>query len=226
MKKLTVDVWSDIACPWCYVGKRRLEAALERFPHRDQVTVVWHAFELDPTAPRERDDSVSYAGRLAAKYGRSKPEAQAMIDNMTRTGAADGLDLHFEKVRSGNTFDAHRLIAMAAAQGKGGQAEERLFRAYMTEGELVSDPDVLVRLGGELGLDPDEVRAMLAGDAFTAEVRSDEQAARQIGIRGVPFFVLGQKYGVSGAQPPEVLLGALTKAWEDHSAAEPARDEV
>jgi predicted DsbA family dithiol-disulfide isomerase len=217
-KNLRIDVWSDIACPWCYVGKRRLEAALAKFPHREAVEVVWRAFELDPSAPRERDNKVSYAERIAKKYGSSVTEADGMITRMTDVAAADGLDFRFDRIRSGNTLDAHRVIHLARAHGKQDAVKERLLRAYMTEGEAIGDPEVLVRLAAEAGLDPEEVRAMLASDAEVKEVRADEDEARQLGISGVPFFVLGGKYAVSGAQPTEVLLGALTRAWEDAQA--------
>ena len=215
MKKLDVQIWSDIACPWCYVGKRRLEAALARFAHKDEVSVTWRAFELDPAAPRVRDPSTSYAERLGAKYGRSVAQAQGMIDSMTQTGAADGLDMRFDRVQSGNTFDAHRLHHFAAERGLGDAAKERLLRAYMTEGEAIGEPEVLARLGADIGLDADAVRTMLASDAFKDEVRGDERAAQQLGIRGVPFFVFDGRYGVSGAQPADTLLGVLEKVWAE-----------
>jgi predicted DsbA family dithiol-disulfide isomerase len=212
MKKLRIDVWSDIACPWCYVGKRRLEAALAKFPHRDEVDVVWRAFELDPSAPPERPSDVGYAERLAKKYGTSLTEAKGMLTRMTDVAAADGLDFHFEKIRPGNTFDAHRVLHLAGERGKQDAVKERYLRAYMTEGEPIGDPEALVRLAAEAGLDAEEVRATLASDAFAADVRADEEEARELGINGVPFFVLGGKYAISGAQPVELLLRALTVA--------------
>ena len=214
MKTLSVDVWSDIACPWCYVGKRRLEAALARFPHRDAVKVAWRAFELDPTAPRVRDRSVSYIQRLARKYGSSKAEAEGMIRRMTDVAAGDGLAFHFDRVQSGNTFDAHRVLHLAAARGVGGATKERFLRAYMTEGEPIGEPEVLARLAGEVGLDREEVRDVLAGDRYASDVRADEEDARKIGVTGVPFFVIGGRYAVSGAQTADVLLDALTRAWD------------
>ncbi|WP_437533899.1 DsbA family oxidoreductase [Sorangium sp. So ce726] len=219
MKKLRVDVWSDIACPWCYVGKRRLEAALARFPRRDAVEVVWRAFELDPSAKRVLDTEVSYAGRLAKKYGVPVAKAEGMIRQMTEVGAADGLDLRFDKVRPGNTFDAHRVLHLAAERGVQDAVKERLLRGYMTEGEAIGEPEVLARLAGEAGLEPDEVRAALASDAHAREVRADEAEAREIGITGVPFFAFGGRYGVSGAQPAEALLGVLQKAWDEAADA-------
>jgi predicted DsbA family dithiol-disulfide isomerase len=214
---LDIDIWSDIACPWCYVGKRRLEAALERFPHRDRVAVRWRAFELDPSAPRERDRSVSYVERLADKYGKSEREAAGMIDNMTAMARADGLDFHFERIRSGNTFDAHRILHLAAEKGLQDAVKERFMRAYLTEGEPIGDPETLARLAGEAGLDVEEVSELLAGDRMADEVRADEGLARELGIRGVPFFVLGGRYAVSGAQSPDHLLAALQQAWADRA---------
>ena len=219
-KTLRIDIWSDIACPWCYVGKRRLEAALARFPHREAVEIVWRAFELDPSAPRERDSTASYAGRLAKKYGSSVAEADGMIKRMTDSAASDGLDFRFDRIRPGNTFDAHRVIHLAGERGRQDAGKERLLLAYMTEGEFMGDHDTLVRLGAEAGLDAEEVRALLASDAHVKDVREDEDAARQLGISGVPFFVLGGKYAISGAQTAEVILGVLERAWEE--LAEPA----
>ena len=217
MKRLPIDVWSDIACPWCFVGKRRLEAALDKFAHKEAVDVTWRAFELDPSAPKVRDSSVSYAERLAKKYGVSVEEAQGMIANMTQVARNDGLDFHFERVRSGNTFDAHRVLHLAATKGTKAQdaMKERLLLAYMTEGEAIGEHEVLVRLAWEAGLDANEVRAMLATDRYASNVRAEERDAQQLGIRGVPFFVIGEKYAVSGAQPAELLLGALEKAWAE-----------
>jgi predicted DsbA family dithiol-disulfide isomerase len=214
MKALSVDVWSDIACPWCYVGKRRLESALEQFPHRAATKVVWRSFELDPSAPRVRDPSVSYVERLSKKYGASAAEAEGMIRRMTEVGAADGLAFHFERVRSGNTFDAHRVLHLAEQRGLQDATKERFLRGYMTEGEPIGEPETLVRLAGEAGLDRDEVRRVLASDAYATDVRAEENDARQIGITGVPFFVLGGRYAVSGAQSADVLLDALNRAWE------------
>ncbi|MBX8466972.1 DsbA family oxidoreductase [Deinococcus sp. RIT780] len=211
--KIRVDIWSDIACPWCYVGKRRLESALAQFPQRDQVEVVWHSFELDPTTPAEHP--LSMRDGLARKYGRSPDEAQGMMDHMTRVAADEGLEYHFERARMGNTFLAHQLIHHAAAHGRQDAMKERLLRAYMSEGALVSDLDTLVRLAGETGLDGAEVRAALLDGRHAHAVRQDEAQAQALGISGVPFFVLGGKYGVNGAQDPQTLLGALTQVWDE-----------
>lgn len=217
MSKLRVDVWSDVACPWCYVGKRRMEQALEGFEHAGEVEVVWRAFELDPQAPRVKEDGKTYAERLAAKYRRSVGEAQGMIDNMVRTAAKDGIEMRFDVARGGNTFDAHRVIHLAAERGKQGEMKERLLKAYFTEGRAVGEVETLVELAKEVGLEEDEVRAVLEGATYADDVRGEEAMARELGISGVPFFVLGGRLGVSGAQPAEVLLGALREAWKQHA---------
>lgn len=215
--KLRVDVWSDIACPWCYIGKRRFEAALKDFPQQDQVEVVWHSFELDPSAPS--DNPARMRDVLARKYGRTPAQAQEMMDSMTGTAAGEGLEYHFENTRLTNTFLAHQLLHLAAEHGQQDAMKERLLRAYMTEGRNVGEIDTLVELAQDVGLDVGEVRAALESGQYAADVRQDEAQAQALGISGVPFFVLGGKYGVSGAQSPEVLRGALEQVWaETHPA--------
>ena len=213
MSRLRLDIWSDIACPWCYVGKRRLELALEQFPHRDQVEIQWHSFELDPAAPREMDTSLTHAEWLAKKYRMSVDGAQRRIDHLTELARVDGLDFRFDRLRPGNTFDAHRLLHLAKTKGQQDKVMERFMRGYLTDGEPIGRPDALLKLALEIGLDSDEVKETLEGERFGAEVRSDEQSAAELGINGVPFFVLAERYAVSGAQPPDLLLAALEKAW-------------
>ena len=212
---MRVEIWSDVVCPWCYIGKRRFEQALAGFPHREQVEVVWRAFELDTTAPAER--SGGYAENLAAKYGVPQAEAQRMIDTMTSAASQDGLDFRFDTARPGNTFDAHRLLHLAAERGVQDDVKERLLRATFTEGEPIGDREALVRLAAEAGLDADEAREALASDRYAAEVRADERQAQAYGISGVPFFVVDGKYGVSGAQPADVLHEVLAQAWAERS---------
>jgi predicted DsbA family dithiol-disulfide isomerase len=202
---LTAEIWSDVVCPWCYIGKRRFEAAVERFD--GDVEVVWRSFELDPGAPATREHSA--AEHLASKYGMSVEQAEASHAQMTELAAQEGLDYHFEKARGGNSFDAHRLIHLANAHGKQAEAQERVMRAYFTEGVPIGDREALIALGDELGLD---ARAALESDEYADAVRADELLAQQIGIQGVPFFVLNRRYGVSGAQPAEVLVQALETA--------------
>jgi predicted DsbA family dithiol-disulfide isomerase len=212
---MRVEIWSDVVCPWCYIGKRRFEQALAAFPHRDEVDVIWRAFELDSSAPAERTGG--YADNLAAKYGVPVAQAQQMIDTMTAAAAQDGLDFHFDTARPGNTFDAHRLLHLAAERGVQDAVKERLLRATFTEGEPIGDAETLVRLVAEAGLDADEARAVLASDRYAAEVRGDERQAQAYGITGVPFFVVDGRYGVSGAQPAEALGQVLSQAWAERS---------
>ncbi len=172
MKKLHVDVWSDVVCPWCYIGKRRLEAALAKFPHRSDVELVWRAFELDPSAPKVAVGD--HAERIAKKYGRSREQIAEMTRNITSLAAVEGLDFQLEASRSGNTFDAHRVLHLAGERGKQDAVKERFFKGYMTEKEAIGDPEVLIRLAAEAGLDADEVRAVLASDRYAKEVREEE----------------------------------------------------
>ena len=222
VKRLRVDIWSDVVCPWCAVGKRRFEAALASFEHKDEVEVVWRAFELDPSAPAVRsDDSATHLGR---KYGRTREQALAMMRELTDAAARDGLAFDLVHARSGNTFDAHRVLHLAAEHGRQDAVKERFFRGYLSERQPIGERETLVRLASEAGLDGEEVRATLASDRFSAEVREEEDAARQLGIRGVPFFVMAGAVGVSGAPPADVLLRALRQAWVRTVTADPVAE--
>ena len=214
---MTVEIWSDVVCPWCYVGKRKFETALERFEHADDVDLVWRSFELDPNAPESPAEAGSYAARIAAKYGSTPEQAQGMVDTMTANAAAEGLDFRFDLARPGNTFDAHRLLHLAREHGVQDTLKERLDRATFTEGSPSSDHTALRALALEVGLPADDVDAVLASDRYADAVRADEEQARAYGISGVPFFVIDQKYGISGAQPAEVVLDALQQAWTARS---------
>jgi predicted DsbA family dithiol-disulfide isomerase len=212
-----VEIWSDIACPWCYVGKRRFEAALAGFEHREEVRVTWRSFELDPDAPGERLGDRSE--RLAAKYGISVERAQEIQQQLTDVAAAEGLPFHFELARSGSTFDAHRVVHLAHEHGLQDAMKERLLRAYLTEGELMSDHGTLTRLAVEVGLPEQAVRETLDGERFAGQVRGDERTAAQLGISAVPTFVVDRAIGVSGAQPPEELLALLSRGWANRGDA-------
>ena len=212
---MQVEIWSDIACPWCYIGKRRFETALALFAHRDAVTVAWRSFELDPQAPKRHD--ASQPELLARKYGMSVANAQAMNARMTDAAAGEGLTFRLDDVKVGNTFDAHRLLHFAQAHGKREALGERLFAAYLSESVSLSDAETLVALALDVGLDPRAAREMLDGDLFADAVRHDEAEAREIGVTGVPFFVLDRRYGLSGAQSPDVLRAALEQAWSERT---------
>jgi predicted DsbA family dithiol-disulfide isomerase len=214
---LKVEIWSDVVCPWCYIGKRRFEAALARFAHRDEVELVWRSFELDVSAPASTAEQGTYAERLATKYGFPVGQAQEMIDNMTATAAREGLDFRFDLARPGNTFDAHRLLHLALEHGKQDELKERLDRATFTEGSQVSDHPALRDLASQVGLPEAEVDAVLTSDRYAEAVRADEAQARAYGISGVPFFVIDGRYGISGAQPADAVLQALDKAWSERT---------
>jgi len=212
-----VEIWSDVACPWCYIGKRRFEAALEQFEHRGDVSVTWRSFELDPGAPHERTGD--RAERLAEKYGMTVQQAREAEQRLTAEAAGEELHFRFDIARSGNTFDGHRLVHLAEAHDLQDAMKERLLRAYFTEGELISDHDTLARLAVEVGLDEQEVRELFAGDRYSDEVREDERAAGELGISAVPTFVVDRKLGASGAQPPDALLDLLREGWARRSPA-------
>jgi predicted DsbA family dithiol-disulfide isomerase len=210
-----VEIWSDVVCPWCYIGKRRFETALSEFPHADAVTVTWRSFELDPSAPRRREGDL--VRHLARKYGLPPEQAQAKQDQLTELAAREGLDFRFDLAQPGNTLDAHRLLHLAAAHGRQDALKERLLAAYLSEGAAIGEPDTLAPLAHDAGLDPAVVRQALDDGSYLDEVRADEHQAAALGITGVPFFVVDRKLAVSGAQAPEVLLGALDRAWIEHS---------
>ena len=216
MQPMQIEIWSDIVCPWCYIGKRRFEAALAKFAHRDQVKIVWRSFELDPDAPRATDGSLN--DMLAKKFGISPARAAAMNAHVTSLAAEEGLDYRLDQAKHGNTFDAHRLLHLAETHELQAAAKERLMAAYFTEGRSISDADSLVSLGVEIGLPADDIRATLESDAYADAVRADERRAQMLGITGVPFFVFDGKYGVSGAQPSATFLDVLEQVWaEGHS---------
>jgi predicted DsbA family dithiol-disulfide isomerase len=208
---MEVEIWSDIACPWCYLGKRRFERALEQFEDRDEVHVVWRSFELDPGAPKDAGEDV--ATLVARKYGRPREEIVERHEQMTEMAAAEGIEFRFDRARRGNTFDAHRLIHLGAALGLGDETKERLLRAYHGEGVPIGDPKALARVAAEV-LPEAEVRATLAGDRFAEDVRADEALAGELDIHAVPAFVVDRRMAVSGAQPPELLAKMLRRAAE------------
>ena len=212
-----VEIWSDVVCPWCYIGKRRFEKALAAFPHHDSVELVWRSFELDSTTPPSPAEGGVYAARLARKYGRSLPQAQEMLDSMTAAAATEGLDFRFDLARPGNTFDAHRLLHLALAHGVQDELKERLDRGTFSEGLAVSDHAELTALAVEVGLPLAELEDVLATDRFADDVRRDQAQGRAYGITGVPFFVIDSAIGISGAQPAELIGQALQQAWEQRS---------
>jgi predicted DsbA family dithiol-disulfide isomerase len=211
---MRVDIWSDIVCPWCYIGSARFSRALADFSRRDQVDVVYRSFELDPSIPEGRATPILDV--LASKYGMSQAQAQQAEARVAALAEADGLDFTADRAM-GNTFDAHRLVHLGREQGTQERVVRELYHAYFGEGRSVFDQDALVGLAAGAGLDPDGARQALENGSFGDDVRADEDEARGLGIGGVPFCVLDGKYAVSGAQPTETFAQALTQAWDSQS---------
>jgi len=204
---MQVEIWSDIMCPWCYIGKRRFEGALKKFEFSDEVEITWKSFQLNPEMAT--DPSKKISDYLSEVKGFSKTQTQEMLGHVTKLAAQEGLTYHFDTAVVANSFDAHRLIQMAKSNGLGDQAEEVLFNNYFTHGKNIADHDFLAGLGEEIGLNKTEVIEMLASDKYSSEVKKDIAEATQMGITGVPFFVVDKKYGISGAQASENFLNAL-----------------
>lgn len=212
-RKMKVEIWADVMCPFCYMGKRKFEAALQQFPHKEKIEVVWHSFQLDPAINYQPGkDLYSYVAEIR---GQSREWSVKLNTQIADAARKVGLRYNFDKVVVNNTFDAHRLIQQAKKQGLGEQAEERLFRAYFTEGRNIGDRDTLIALGREIGLDPATVKKMLESNAYADVVRKDADDAQKLGIDGVPFFLMNRKYAVSGAQPQAVFLQALKKSFSE-----------
>jgi predicted DsbA family dithiol-disulfide isomerase len=213
---MRVDIWSDLVCPWCYVGKRRFENALARFDNRDEVHVVYRSFQLNPAAPRDRTSS--RREMLMRKYRRSPDQVVEMDARMTQTAAAEGLEFNLEGTLTGNTFDAHQLVHLAHAHGLQDAVVERLFRAYFTEHQSLFDQQTLVNLGADAGLNRDEAAAALGDNRYANAVDADIEIAHRLGVTGVPFYVIGDRYGISGAQAPETFLDVLQRVAADHQS--------
>ena len=214
---MQVEIWSDPVCPWCYLGKRRFERALESFDHRDEVTVVYRSFELDPSAPPGATSPT--VERLADKYGMTAGQAGDAQRQMEQRAAQEGLEFRMDSLRSGNTRDAHRLLHLAKAHGVQAELAERLHRAYFTEQASIFDHASLTELAVEAGLDRDDVIRVLGGQEYGDAVDTDEAMAQALGVNGVPLFVIDRRYGISGAQPPEVITRVLDQAWAEAQTA-------
>lgn len=213
-----IDIWSDVVCPWCYLGKRRLDRALEGFDHRAAVSIAHRSFQLDPSRPTHQ--TTNRRQMLMAKYHLTEDQVRAMDEKMERTAAAEGLTYRLvpEGV-TGNTLDAHRLLQLAKTRGRQEAMLDRLYRAYFSEQRSVFDTDSLVALAGDAGLDADEARIVLESGAYTPEVAADLSEARRLGVSGVPFFVIDDRYGIAGAQPIDIFRQALAQAWANRVTA-------
>jgi predicted DsbA family dithiol-disulfide isomerase len=210
---MKVKIWSDVRCPFCYIGKRKFEMALEKFQHKNDVEVEWKSFELDPILITQPD--VNATVHLSEIKGISKERANEMQQYVTQVAKEVGLHFNFDKTIVANSFNAHRLIQFAKSKGFGNEAEEALFKAHFIEGKNIDNKEVLLHIAINIGVDENETTKMLTSDAFAKEVKQDEMQAQDFGISGVPFFVLNDKYAVSGAQSPETFLKAMEQTWKE-----------
>ncbi len=210
---MKVEIWSDVMCPFCYIGKRKFENALSEFDHKGEVEIIWKSFQLNPAMKTEPGKNINQY--LAELKSWSIAEAKEMNDRVSGMAKEVGLNYDFNKAIVANSFDAHRLIQFAKTKKKGDEAEERIFKAYFTEGKNTDDHSTLLQLGKEIGLDENELKEILESERFSQEVHNDIEEAQLIGVRGVPFFVFDRKLAVSGAQPQQVFMDTLKKAWEE-----------
>ncbi|GAB3567163.1 DsbA family oxidoreductase [Arthrobacter alkaliphilus] len=210
---MKIEIWSDVACPWCYIGKRRFEKALGEFPYRDSVEVQWRSYQLDPSIPEHYDGTeLDY---LSKRKGMDPAQVSQMFEHVALQAKREGLNYRFDNVVVANSFTAHRLIHLAAAHGKQDETKELLLSGHFEHGQDIGNPEYLAKLGSELGLPEAEIAELFSTDKYAEDVRSDIAEARMLGVTGVPFFVIDRKYGLSGAQPSEVFTQALTQAWQE-----------
>lgn len=219
--KMKVEVWSDIMCPFCYIGKRHYEAALKQFADSNRIEIVWKSFQLDPTIPKNPENKNNVYKYLADRKGMSEAQSRKMHDNVVEMAKQAGLNYNFDHAVVANSFDAHKMIQLAKTKGLGDAAEERLFRAYFIEGMDFGDAATLVKIGQEIGLQAAEIEAALVSEEYAKKVNADVAEAAQLGIQGVPFFVFNRKYAVSGAQPTEAFLQTLQKSFAEWEKANP-----
>jgi len=210
---LKIQIWSDVMCPFCYIGKRKIEEAISQFENKDSVVIEWKSFELDPSFVATPNQNI--AEHLADKYGRDIDWAKSMLENMTVNAKNNGLDFHFEKSILANSLNAHRLIHLAKKHNLSNELKEQLFKAYLTDGKDVNNWNTLEEIGVKVGLPIDEIIELITTNNYTKEVREDQQEAQALGVTGVPFFVFDNKYAVSGAQTTDVFLKTLEKTWAE-----------
>ena len=216
---MKIEIWSDVMCPFCYIGKRNFEKALAQFTEKEKIEIVWKSFQLDASVPDIATES--YEEYLVKRKGLSAEQVKGMLQNVTQMAREAGLDYHFDRSVIVNSLKAHRLIQFAKTRNLGDEAEERLFHAFFTEGKSIADIDTLTQLGVEIGLDATELQVAFTDERYAYQVNQDIQEARQIGVNGVPFFVFNRKYAISGAQPPQAFLETLRKSFDEWQKLNP-----
>lgn len=216
---MKIEIWSDVICPFCYIGKRNFETALEQFADKKNIEVIWKSFQLDPTIPEVATES--YTDYLVKRKGMAVEQVQGMLSNVTQMATQVGLDYHLDQSVIVNSLKAHQLIQFAKSKNLGNEAEERLFKAFFIEGKNIADTETLVQLGKDFGLDESEIKAILEDEKYKYEIAQDIQEAQNIGVTGVPFFVFDRKYAVSGAQPAEAFLETLNKSFVEWRKSNP-----
>lgn len=216
---MKIEIWSDVMCPFCYIGKRNFEKALTQFAEKEKIEIVWKSFQLDASVPDIATES--YEEYLVKRKGLSAEQVKGMLQNVTQMAREAGLDYHFDRSVMVNSLKAHRLIQFAKTRKLGDEAEERLFHAFFTEGKSIADIDTLTQLGVEIGLDATELQVAFTDELYAYQVNQDIQEARQIGVNGVPFFVFNRKYAISGAQPPQAFLETLRKSFDEWQKLNP-----
>lgn len=216
---MKTEIWSDVMCPFCYIGKRNFEKALTQFAEKEKIEIVWKSFQLDASVPDIATES--YEEYLVKRKGLSAEQVKGMLQNVTQMAREAGLDYHFDRSVIVNSLKAHRLIQFAKTRNLGDEAEERLFHAFFTEGKSIADIDTLTQLGVEIGLDATELQVAFTDERYAYQVNQDIQEARQIGVNGVPFFVFNRKYAISGAQPPQAFLETLRKSFDEWQKLNP-----
>ncbi len=211
--KMKIEIWSDIMCPFCYIGKRNLETALEQFPDKDSIEIIWKSYQLNPSIPELPNES--YQDYLVKHKGMGAEQVKGMLNNVAESAKQVGLEYNFDSAVMVNSLSAHKLIQFAKTKGLGDEAEERLFLAFFTEGKNIADLNTLTALGKEIGLDETQIKTAFTDEKYASLVKQDIQEAQQVGVQGVPFFVIDRKYAVSGAQPSQAFLQSLEKAFPE-----------
>lgn len=213
MNKMKIEIWSDVMCPFCYIGKKRFDTALEKFQHKDEVEVEWKSYQLNPHLTTQTDKNINEY--LAEHKGISIEEARSLNEHVTAMAAEVGLTYKMDEAVVANSFMAHRMTHFAKTKGKQSELEELLFKSYFTEGKNIDDLETLLQLGEEIGLDKNELKSILEGNQFAEDVQKDIYEAHQVGLKGVPFFVYNNQYGISGAQPKELFEQTLQQAYDE-----------